>query len=545
MSLARANVIAMAAARQDGDTFRGDSSDLGVNRRVLGLVGLLLLSAALVGLVVTRHDDTAADRVESSHLDATDGPTANEPPQAPPEETPPSEAVGSSSGTDPSPQPRDGLLHSAEEVEIWQERAQKGPYRVAGDAGPNSPGDWTRILENTEIFIADSTASRWTGPSQGDLSTCVLTGSDEPPVDEPGYLRDAAFVYLLTGGTTERDLVKQELIWQSSEPATDFSNRQRWCTGVMWDINPSFATASWLTKLVLAYDYLGTESFTARERAQIEGWFLEAARFFRVDLDTAMEQSFANRGSSDELNPSLIESPECDRVHFLDGPVSCLIHKKYNNRHASNARFVGLVGILTNDHPLKRSARLFVEEYVKYGVFPEGFVSDFERWRDDFPDLGWAYGAMTVGPVLVIADAFARSGDTSLYDLETSVGAFGSEGGPKSLLTAAQSFGRYVDGTYERYGTDDPANRGDSEFLINGSHRAAGWYGVHDIVVANANVYYQDTDIRSAYTRSAPAMAGYPADPAGGPFVIWNGESGIFPGMLFMYGQMEGEVWPF
>jgi hypothetical protein len=373
----------------------------------------------------------------------------------------------------------------------------------------------------------------------------VQKWDSEPPTSGPSELRDAAFVALVTGGSAEAAAVKRELLWQASAAGTDFSNRSRWCVGVLMDIPPSFQIAHWMTKLLLSYDYLGPSAFTVEERAKLNRWFVEGARFLQVDLDRALEKNFEARGVSDTLSASRLSSPNCTRVHYLDGPQSCSLHRFYNNRRAAIARFIGLVGVHQQDASLKRSARLFTEEYVKYGVFPQGFVSDFERWSSSNPDLGWAYGANTLAPVLVIADAFARAGDPSLYRFSTSVGAFGSEGGPKGLLSAARSFGKHVDGSYRRYGTSDPAHRGNASYLIDSRNEATGWYGVHDISFALANVYYRDSYLRSTYTRSGPGMGGYPQRPAGnGPHTVWAGEGGIFPGVLFMYGQTEHTVTP-
>jgi hypothetical protein len=448
-------------------------------------------------------------------------------------------------GSPPEPPARPGLLHSPEEVEIWRQRTRTGPYRSSGDTSANSPGDWDRIQDNSARFLEEPSMARYGGPIEGDLGTCVQQGDSEPPVHEPGHLRDAAFVALLTERTTEANAVRKELLRQASEPGTDFANRARWCPGVLWDVNPSFMIANWLTKLLLAYDYLGPETFTPEERDLMDRWFRDAARFFQTDLDAALERNFEDRSENHRVHPSLQQDPQCSRVHYLDGPASCLIHQRYNNRHANNARFVGLVGLHQDDASLMQSGRAFVEEYLKFGVFPEGFVSDFERWQDDLPDLGWAYGAMTLGPVIVLADAFARAGDPSLYEYSTSVGAFGSEGGPKDLLFAARSFGEYLDGQRVRFGTDDPARRGDPEYLIDGSHESIGWHGVHDVFFAMANVYYRDPYIEGSYTRTGPDMPAYPDEASGGPYTIWNGEGGIFPGMLLMYGQMEGRVWPY
>jgi hypothetical protein len=441
---------------------------------------------------------------------------------------------------------RTGLLHTPDEVRVWQRRAEGGPYRVAGDVSRNSPADWSRIETNAETFLHNSTASRWDGPSQGDLRTCVQQRDDTPPVVESANLRDAAFAVLVLGesASAQAEAVKQELLWQAVNPGTDFANRSRWCNGVLWDVGPSFPISNWLTKLLFAYDYLGEDAFTNEERQIMDTWFIGAARFFQDDLDTAMEQTFLTRGDNGELDPSVLSEPFCDRVHYLSGPTSCSLHRRYNNRHASLARFVSLVGLHQGDEGLQESGRLFVEEFLRYGVFPEGFISEFQRWTERNPELGWAYSAATIGSALTIAEAFARAGDTHLYEYATSEGALGSEGGEKTLLFAAQSIGRHSDRTFERYGTDDVTNDGDPYYLIDGTHSPAGWYGVHEIFFAPSSTYFQDEYLQGAYMRTNSGMSEYPDNPAPGSPDIWMGEGGIFPGVLFMYGQMEDQVSP-
>ena len=456
------------------------------------------------------------------------------------------EPVGEDAGSGvtevvPSVEGRSGLLHSAEEVALWRQRAERGPYRVAGDVSANSPGDWSRIRRNADRFLANPSAVRWQGPPQGDLSTCVQRWDGEPPTGGSSELRDGAFVALVTGEERFAAAVKQELLWQASAPGTDFSNRSRWCTGVLMDINPGFIVTWWLAKLLLAYDYLGPEAFSAEERALLDEWFVEAARFFQVDLDASLSGLFADRGRSDQLSSSIENNPRCGGSYYLGSKPTCTLNRHYNNRRATIARFVGLVGVHQQDESLKRSARLFTEEFLKYGVFPEGFVADFLRGNPDRPMHGFAYGANTVSPVLTIADAFARAGDASLYEYTTSVGAFGSEGGAKNLLFAARSFGQHVDGTYRRYAKD---SREDPKYLIDGESSGTGF--LHDVAFAQANVYYQDNYLRQAYTRSGSDMRGYPSRVASnGPFPVWTGEGGIFPGVLFMYGQTEGTVQPY
>ncbi len=503
------------------------------------IMRLLVVAVALVLLVVAVGRLWALERDSSGPASVV----GEEPVEEEPVEE---ESVGEDAGSGvaeavPSVEGRSGLLHSPEEVVLWRQRAQQGPYRVAGDVSANSPGDWSRIRLNADRFVANPSAGRWQGPPQGDLSTCVQQWDGEPPTGGPSELRDAAFVALVTGEERFATEVKSELLWQASAPGTDFSNRSRWCPGVLMDVNPGFIVTWWLTKLLLAYDYLGPEAFSAEEQALLDEWFLEAARFFQVDLDESLSRLFADRGRSERLSRSIRINPDCGGNYFLGSRTTCTLNRHYNNRRATTARFVGLVGVHQQDDSLKESARQFVEEFLMYGVFPEAFVADFLRGTPDKPMLGFAYGANTVAPVLTIADAFARSGDTSLYEYTTSVGAFGSEGGAKNLLFAARSFGKHVDGTYRRYVRDSSE---DPDYLIDGEWAGMGF--LHDVAFAQANVYFQDDYLRQAYTRSGSGMDGYPSRVASnGPHPVWTGEGGIFPGVLFMYGQTEGIVWPY
>jgi hypothetical protein len=435
-----------------------------------------------------------------------------------------------------------GLLHTPDEVAAWRRRAVEGPYRVAGDVAPHSPGDWQRIRAAADRFLGDPSAALWDGPGGAD-DGCVEQDAGNPPTDGPSDLRDAAFVALLEGDVPERDAVREVLLEQVGRATTDLCDRGRWCTEVLYDVGPAFDVAEWVSKLLLAYDYLGPESFSPEERASVDAWFLAAARFLQHDLDVALERLFVDEDrASGRLRQEVTSG--CDRVPHLDGAAICPVHLHYNNRRATIARLVAMVGVHQDDAALRASASRFVEEFLAYGVFPDGSVSDFERWTTEEPDLGWAYGANTVASVLVIAEVFARAGDASLYALETSDGALGSEGGPKSLHGAARAIVDHVAGTTVRHATEDPGEAGE-DTRIDGVDEARGWYGLHDLGLVVANVRLRDATIRAVTARSLPGIS-YPSDPASnGPHQPWTGSGGLFPGVLFQYGGMDGEVWPY
>ncbi|MFZ0257214.1 MAG: hypothetical protein WAN46_16545, partial [Gammaproteobacteria bacterium] len=106
---------------------------------------------------------------------------------------------------------RSGLHFTQEEVSIWRERAANGPYKTAGDVNSNSPGDWDRIKRNADAFVANPSADRWDGGYQG--SGCMPKWSEEPINPNKMFkIRDAAFVYLVTGENKYRDMVRNELL---------------------------------------------------------------------------------------------------------------------------------------------------------------------------------------------------------------------------------------------------------------------------------------------------------------------------------------------
>ncbi len=463
-----------------------------------------------------------------------------------------------------------GLHYTAEELAIWRRRAQVGPYKTRDDVVQNSPGSWDRIAANAQRFLANPAAVRHVqkDSSGQPVTTCVQKNAPEPVMSDTAgssLLRDAAFYYLITGETAYRDAVKAELLWQAREPTTDFSNRAIWCPGVIYDINPSFALAHWQTKLLHAYDYLGRASFTATELQLLDRWHYQAANFWRMDLNKSFDALFVDRWNGNYTRSSFILTHDgcgSGKTAYYGSKPICAMARYYNNRKLANTRYVGLVAIYLHQHgftaatdmslaDLKKTAKLVVKEFVKYSVYPEGFVGDFERWTATLPDLGWGYGMTTVGPALTLADAFARAGDTELYEYETHEGYYGTEapeGSPaKSLRFALRALARYIDDTYERYGTASSSGLV-REFRIDSYNEATNWYALHDVaIMPPANIYYRDLYLQSTYLRKGPNRPGYPlrvATSAGGQ-TPWVGEGAIFPGVLFMWGQLEDQIWPY
>lgn len=449
-------------------------------------------------------------------------------------------STGGPAGINPDWSPRQGgaaggVTYSEGELAVWRERAVAGPYRSVGDAGPNSPGDWDRIVANAEAFVADPSAGRWGGPSG---EGCVQAGAEAPSPDAMDWLRDAAFVALVTDDDVLRQDVGAELLAQARVAGVDFADTDRWCPGVVHDLHPSFEVAYWMTRLALAYDYVGEDAFTAAEHELLRSWFWHAARWLQVDADRKLDDNFVNRYEGDyRLSPMRQADPGWDRVGYLDGPQIGAIARYYNNRRATSMFFVGLIGVQQDDAEFIASSKRFVTEWLMFSVYPDGWTGEFERWRSDLPDLGWAYSTYNVALAAMTADLLARHGDTELYTFTTSAGVHGTQGGPKSLHTVLRDHAGYLDGSQVRYGTDQPAQRTESH-RIDGS--TGDWHSVHDVAATVGNLYYDDAYLTGTYTRTTTTTLGYPSQVASqGPFSPWQGVWGIYPGVLFMHGQME------
>ena len=470
-------------------------------------------------------------------------------------------------------QTRLGLHVTQEELAIWRQRAISGPYKTAGDVSTNSPGDWDRIVANRNAFAANPSRGRWRAPAT--VSDCVEANTSTygwPEAASEGgsgapwsrYLRDAAFHNLVMGVTTDQAAIKQELLWVSSQPFTQWGDPSGpWCFEKLWDSAPSFGITSVLTRVLFAYDYLGRAAFSQSELGQLDRWFFDAADFWRRDMDIGLAGIFVDRWDGNYTRREPCDSPVDP---YVGGPSIYSYAKVYNNRRGAIIRFAAMVGLYlqragrnyTNGRygtqaDLLTSGKLYAQEYIRFGVFPQGVTGDFERRGDGgLPETGWAYAGAAIGEVGEIADAFTRAGDTSLYTYSTNLGDCGTtgtinDGGPRQgqnrdIKFAIESYMKYMTGDYARYWPDASTE----ENRIDGRHPRDGsvWHGVHETHLIPANVYFQDTFIKQAYTRTHANSVPYPSNPIAGP-PPWMGENAVFPAVLFMFGQMEGKVWPY
>lgn len=285
-------------------------------------------------------------------------------------------------------------------------------------------------------------------------------------------------MYLVTDDERNRGAARAELLALAPEPATDFGGEDRWCTGAIRDINPGFEIANWFTKMLCAYDYLGEDTFTATEHAALADWFVDAGHFFERELHYDLSANFPGRLDDDyELSDAALRrNASCSGSSHCDGYEICSLAMYDYNRRATYARFAGLVGIKFDDGVLRDRAERFAREWIRYSMYPDGTVGEFERWTSSLPDLGWDYAAVVHSSIVTLADHLARAGAPFLYAYVTTEGRIGTEGGDppgKSLLRGIRNLQSYLLPSTERYGTDDRRRVGDPEARIDGVHEPA------------------------------------------------------------------------
>jgi hypothetical protein len=155
---------------------------------------------------------------------------------------------------------------------------------------------------------------------------------------------------------------------------------------------------------------------------------------------------------------------------YFEGPILKVQPETWNNRQTAMALPYALAGILLNDATFKTEGKRYFTEFIRFGLYPDGMSNDFTKSGESsftVPNMAIVYGLTTYGTLAQIADVYARSGDTSLYDYTTAVGNCGTAGGSKNLLLFATDEAKYVDHTFLRHGTNKATNATNPNWLID------------------------------------------------------------------------------
>jgi hypothetical protein len=437
-------------------------------------------------------------------------------------------------------------LHATqEEINIWNQRRLNGPYK----------DDWDRIIANANSFVS-SPSGTWPGNTYNSawLGRSVQLCNQLPNVYPGGSssgcrgsrthgakVRDAGFAYMVTGDTKYSTAVRSLLLTQAAIAGTNWANTTKWPTTYVsitnngWAHDDHFITI-WLRELLYAYSYTKA-TFSAGEKATMKTWFENAATWFAKNQHDEVDGQFPNRLSGSWTQSGNKGSSE-GFTHSGGYEVFDFYHPWSNKRYGMTA-FVTAFGVEFNNATLIHYAKTHLKEWLMFNVYPNGTTAEQKRWNDDGnPQTGFAYATTVIGSYITSVDHLARAGDTEIYHYSTSAGRFGSEGGPKSLLKVLQRYAdqalgntrAYISGGTQEWRSIDP----DGE---SGAPVIRHW--VTDLAVCQANVFFKDAKLRQNCQRSTPA------NPNHGGYNPWGGDWGNLPGVRFMFGQMDGKVWPY
>ncbi|GGI05408.1 S-layer homology domain-containing protein [Egicoccus halophilus] len=434
----------------------------------------------------------------------------------------------------PAPAPADGvrLLYPAGDVARFQaSMAQSGPFFRTGDAGHGgsfSPGDGARSVQLASEFLANPRASYWVQPNLP-----LASGDAYPQGMQHVRPMHAAWVYMTQPQHTQREALRREvkgvLLHHATHSSLDFSNAANYPVNFPGHAaNPIFDLAQWMNRQVKMRDMLGRDSFTAAENATLDRWFWGYANWSYSWLhQTAVGRPLPGRLNRDYR---VVNRPaNASRRSFDGGPLIGDMAMSYTNRHASVAAAGSLAanylkvhgytapssggpayGRLSVDQLLEHS-RLFVEETLRFSVFPQGVQGDFERGDSRFhnapPQQGWMYAANVLLNLVDIAEYHAKRGDMSVWNYGTTAGYDGTAGVPvaggfsqKNIHFFAWSMSRYVNNGWNR---------------TNRSQPLALPHYYHDVLAAATVAKYapNDTLIRDAWRRSGSNFPAYPQSP--------------------------------
>jgi len=504
-----------------GDVIRRYSTKGGLTWTLVGSVTVAMAAVVIAGCVVTSNEDGTASTAESSDFDVF--------PDSDADQATPGTAESETSPTVQQPD-SDGarLLYAPMDVDRYRlQMTGAGPYFSSGDAGHGgaySPGDGARSVRFATEFLAKPQASYW-------IQEGLPLSSGDPWPSSDAYVRPmhAAWIYMTQPDHPERDALKQEvkalLLHHAAHPSHDFSDSTKYPVDYPgYSPSPIFGHAHWMTRLIKARDMLGRDSFTSSENAVVDRWFYDYANWgFQWLHNEAYVKVLPGRENRDYTRIRV--EPNASRASYDGGPLIGSLARAYTNRHAAIASTASLAanylefhdyvapgsggpeyGRFTVDRLLLHS-RLFVEETIRFSVFPQGFQGDFERGSSSRPQAGWLYSINVLANLVEIAEYHAKRGDMSVWNYGTSQGFDGTAGVPiagnfseKNLHFYAWSMSRYVNNGWGR------TNHGEPLALPH-------YY--HDVIPAATVARFAGDDglLRDAWRRSGSAFPPYPRGP--------------------------------
>jgi hypothetical protein len=453
-----------------------------------------------------------------------------------------------------------GLHTTLEELNIWKGRAN-GTITGSINGFTYQSIYTNRILADANIFLGQAPAARdgaWAGytapgcVSGTDVTVTPGKGGTPWEYGNGAYMLRSAFNFLLTGDTSYAAPVATVLLNQITVPGTDWANSSKWCSAQLGGTN-AIQIVPWIVRLLIAYDYLnagGYTGFSPTDKANITTWFVNAANVWQASLTNKVSCCMSYTGIF--AIPQDLTAPAAGGAQslYFNGPnADQATFNTFYNQPLNNVILVMGVGVMTNNTAMIQWASAYFTAFVKAGTFNNGAVADFRRWNDCTPGCPgsmWGHTAGAMGPMVATADMLARTGNTSLYALAAPTQVIGGSPGTVSLGLTLKLWAKMANKTTLFYGTTDGAQLNNDRLLSWDSEKDFGTPGEYtDFPSMVANIYYNDSDIHTAMTRTSingNTTSGCRDASQGGCF---TGVASAWADLPFMFGNMEGLVNPY
>jgi hypothetical protein len=427
-----------------------------------------------------------------------------------------------------------------------------GPYFALGDAGHGggfSPGDGQRSLDLSRKFLREPGASYWEQP---DLP--LSSGDPWPEGMEHARPMHAAWVFMTQPENEDRENLRSEvkkiLLHHAQHDSHDFSDPSKYPIDYPgYAPSPIFATAYWVSRHIRMRDMLGRDTFTDSENAVLDRWFYDYANWSANWIQTQGVGRWLP-GRLDRDYTEIEFQEDAYRSSYDGGPLIGSAGMAYHNRNAAVVATMSLAanylyyfgystptsggpeyGIYSITDLLEHS-RLFVEEALRFSVWPQGVQGDFERGDDSVhsdasPQTGWLYSTNMLSNLLSIAQYHASNNDMSVWDYGTVEGYDGSAGSPgiggfdqKNLHFLAWAMVRYVNDDWQR---------------TNDGERLALDHFYHDVIPAALAHRFAPDDslLEAAWKRTGSGFPEYASSPMPqGTWPAYHGEGAKGVGLI-------------
>ena len=465
-----------------------------------------------------------------------------------------------------------GLHVTAQELAIWRDRYADN---VTGDSflSARITAERNRVNNNKDIFVDNASGHLWQipnmavvndDPNQGPID---LRWNSEPTMSTPrnqaARVRDAAFWALIHQDATVMGQVRDVLHLQPDQTNCGFATEPGWALPAAQSMRnaavPGFVITHPMVTHLHAYDYFRiavTEGWasdiTSAQHQKLEDWYKAWAIYVEESNSWRANRPFVNRpnddytlanygGNGDYTDPNNTwNSPETFRNSGGTniGPTVHRGHNLFNNRDASLARWLMLYGCAFDDQPYIDLGWRWCRDFVRYTLYPQGVLSDWHRW-----DIWHNYSTLQGTHTLTAVDAYTRkTGDTSLYALETTIGMHDTAGAPQAPATDAGKSFLFLIQSYARHARSDySVDRWTNSHKMDYVSNAGGNRGMHDRFIW-ANLYYQDRGLSRDWYRGENGVHEWNVTGNGGSDL---NDAWAFPAPYLMWAGLEGQVWPY